>query len=76
MAQVIVRNLDKATVDSLKARAAAKGQSLEQELRQLLTAAASPTRAETLRIANSIRALSQTAVLVDVDTLLREDRDR
>lgn len=71
-----MRNLDKATVDSLKARAAAQGQSLEQELRQLLTAAASPTRAETLRIANSIRALSQTAVLVDVDTLLREDRDR
>jgi len=76
LAQVIVRNLEKATVDALKARAAAQGRSLEQELRQLLAAAASPTRSETLHMADSIRALSQHTVAVDLNALLREDRDR
>ena len=76
MAQVIVRNLDKATVDALKSRAAAQGRSLEQELRLLLAEAAAPTRSEIRHIADSIRALSGRPVSVDLNTLLREDRDR
>lgn len=76
MAQVIVRNLDQATVDALKARAKAQGRSLEQELRRLLIEAASPTRFETAQIAESIRALSQGEIRTDLDALIREDRDR
>jgi len=40
MGQVLVRNLDDRVIDSLKTRAALKGCSLEQELRDVLTAAA------------------------------------
>ena len=76
MAQVIVRNLDKATVDALKSRAAARGRSLEQELRQVLAEAATPTRSETIQIAGSIRAMSRHTIAVDLNALIREDRDR
>ena len=76
MAQVLVRNLDDATVDALKARAAAHGRSLEHELRLLLTAAASPTRPEVASTATAIRQLGRKPVRVDLDALIREDRDR
>ena len=49
MAQVIVRNLDDKVVAALKERAAGKGRALEQELRDILTDAAKPSRAETRR---------------------------
>lgn len=39
MAQLIVRNLDEALVDALKARAAAHGRSAEAEHREILYAA-------------------------------------
>jgi len=76
MAQVIVRNLDKATVDALKARAAAQGRSLEQELRLLLAEAATPTRQEVRETAATIRNLSRGPVTTDLDALVREDRKR
>lgn len=76
MAQVIVRNLEKATVDALKARAAAHGRSLEQELRLLLADAAIPTRQQVRETAAAIRHLSRESVTVDLDALLREDRRR
>jgi plasmid stability protein len=44
VAQVIVRDLDDGVVAALKRRAALHGQSLEQELRDILTAAALPER--------------------------------
>ena len=40
MAQVIIRNLDPETVETLKARAKRHGRSLESELRELLTQSA------------------------------------
>jgi len=76
MAQVIIRNLDEATVDALKARAAAHGHSLEQELRLLLFEAASPTRSEVRETASAIRSMTKRRVYLDVDKLIREDRDR
>lgn len=76
MAQVLIRNLDPATVDALKARAAACGRSLEQELRLLLSEAAHPTRQEVVRTAAAIRALASKPIAVDLDALIREDRDR
>lgn len=76
MAQVLIRNLDEATVDALKVRAAAHGRSLEQELRLLLTEAAQPTREEVVRTATAIRELGRKPIDVDLDSLVREDRDR
>ena len=76
MAQVIIRNLDEATVSALKARAAARGNSLEEELRRLLAEAARPTRAQVRETAAAIRALGQQSVNSDLEELIREDRDR
>ena len=76
MAQVLIRNLDPATVEALKARAAACGRSLEQELRLLLTQVAQPTREEVVRTAAAIRELGTKPIAVDLDALVREDRDR
>jgi plasmid stability protein len=76
MAQVIVRNLDEATIAALKARAAAHGRSLEQELRLLLDASARPTRRQVRQTAEAIRALGSGSVSLDLDELIREDRDR
>jgi antitoxin FitA len=76
MGQVIIRNLDDSTLAALKARAAAHGRSLEQELRILLSEAAKPTRAEVRRSAASIRALGHLPPSVDLDLLIREDRER
>ena len=49
MAQLIVRNLDKALVDRLKRRAAAHGRSAEEEHRQILKAALRPRKRRTLK---------------------------
>ncbi|MFQ5739334.1 MAG: hypothetical protein ACE5JX_10005 [Acidobacteriota bacterium] len=76
MAQLIVRNLDEPTVDALKARAAAHGRSLEQELRLLLADAARPTRAEVCETAAAIRALGGERIRMNLEDLVREDRDR
>ena len=46
MAQVIVRNLPDEVVARLKARAAGRKRSLEQELREILSEAARPSREE------------------------------
>jgi antitoxin FitA len=42
----VIRNIDDQVLDRLKARATAQGKSLEQSLRDLLTEAAKPSRAE------------------------------
>jgi plasmid stability protein len=77
MAQVLVRNLDDDVVERLKLRAATAGRSLEAELRDIVTAAARPTREEVLARIDAIRARTkppgpgeQTAV-----EMIREDRD-
>ncbi len=76
MAQVIVRNLDDQVVATLKRKAELHGCSLEQELREILSAAARLTKEERFALAKRIRAMtpldtSQT----DSAELIREDRD-
>jgi len=75
MAQVLVRNLDEATVTALKARAKAHGRALEQELRMILTAAARPTREEALARAAELRARMKPIEDFDVVEIIRRDRD-
>jgi plasmid stability protein len=58
MAQVVIRNIDDAVIETLRERARAKKQSLEQTLRQVLTDAARPSRAELLAEIGRIRAMT------------------
>lgn len=77
MAQVVIRNIDDTVVERLKARAAAKRQSLEQTLRDILTEAASPSRADVIEELARWRALSPplpTGAPLAED-LIRDDRD-
>lgn len=55
MSQILIRNLDDAVHQKLKAKAAANGQSLEAYLRALLSETAGPTKAEILAGAKAIR---------------------
>ena len=77
MAQVVIRNIDDDVVERLKARAAAEKKSLEQKLRDVLTEAAKPSRAEVIEELRRIRERSPPlppgAPLAE--DLIREDRD-
>lgn len=77
MAQVIVRNLDDGVVAALKRKARLHGNSLEQELREVLAAAARPAPEERVAIARRIRAMTPAGIgQSDSTDLIREDRDR
>ncbi len=76
MGQVIVRNLDDRVIAALKTKAEIHGQSLEQELRAILSTAALPNVQEKLALADRIRGLTPKRRQTDSTTLIREDRDR
>jgi len=76
MAQVIVRNLPEDVVARLKARAASRRRSLEQELRDILSEAARPSREEILADFDRIRAMTPKVPQTDSAELIREERDR
>ena len=48
MGEILVRNLDDSVIERLKARALNADKSLEQSVREILVAAAKPSRAEIL----------------------------
>jgi antitoxin FitA len=75
MAQILVRNLDSSVVERLKMRARAKGTSLEQEAREILTQASTLTRAEVVRQLEKLRAKQNPSRRSVVDDI-REDRER
>jgi plasmid stability protein len=66
MAQIIVRNLDDAVVDRLKARARDNDRSLEAEVRHILEQSAKVDMAQARQIALNIRESVE---------LIREDRE-
>jgi plasmid stability protein len=70
-----VRNLDDRVVASLKFKAELHGQSLEQELRQILKRAAELSAEEKLALADRIAALTPRPLATDSADLIREDRD-
>jgi antitoxin FitA len=76
MGQLLVRNLDDAVVERLKRQAEARKISLEQFLRELLSRAAGPTRAEMLAEADRIRSMTPKPLTDDSTDLIRADRDR
>jgi plasmid stability protein len=77
MAQVLIRNLDDAAVERLKARAAAKQRSLEAELREILEEASRPGKAEALAMLDAIRARTRPPGSGEPTAaeMIREDRD-
>jgi antitoxin FitA len=76
MGQVIVRNLADDVIAAHKRRAAARGVSLEQQLRDVLAEAARPTREELLSRLARCRALTPPGPRALAEDLIREDRDR
>lgn len=75
MAQVLVRNLDDGVVRRLKAKAESKGQSLEQELREIINAAAPLSPEERIVRIRRIRAMSPPLKDFDVHAAIRHGRD-
>ena len=75
MGQVLVRNLDDQVIEQLKHKAEIKGHSLEQELRDVITAAAPLTADEKVALARRLRALSPPLHCVDVRAAIRYGRD-
>ncbi len=81
MSEVLVRNLDEAVVEQLKARARGSGRSLQAELKLILEQAARPAppqppRAEYRALADRVRSEIGDRPQVDSTALLAEDRAR
>lgn len=75
MGQVLVRNVDDRVIETLKTRAAARGLSLESELRDVLSRAAAHPRAELAAELAAVRALTPKPSGPLAEDLVREGRD-
>jgi plasmid stability protein len=75
MGQVIVRNLEDRVIEAHRRRARARGVSLEQQLRDVLSATAGPSREEALARADALRARTRPGDFPTAAELVREDRD-
>jgi plasmid stability protein len=74
MGQVIIRNLPEPVIERLKAAAVTHGHSLEQELREVLTAAAYQRSALLDELA-LLRASTPSGPRMQSEDLVREGRD-
>ena len=72
MAQVLIRGIEDSVLQSLKERAAARGRSLEAELRQIVTDAA---RKPLLQELAEIRAMTPKGPRILAEDIVRESRD-
>jgi len=75
MGQVLVRNLDDKVIKNFKTKAELKGHSLEQELRELITAAAPLTPQEKVDLSRKWRASMPPLKEFDVRAAIRHGRD-
>jgi plasmid stability protein len=75
MGQVLVRNLEDHVIESLKTKADLKGHSLEQELREVITAAAPLTPEEKVVLADRLRAMVGPLPNFDARAAIRAGRD-
>jgi plasmid stability protein len=73
--QVLVRNLDDDVIDSMKTKAEIKGHSLEQELRDVITAAAPLTPEEKIALTEKWHASIPRLENFDVRAAIRHGRD-
>lgn len=75
MGQVVIRNIDDAVLDILRSRAKARGISLEAELRDALTRAATRPRAELVAELKAVQAMTPKGPRRLAEDLVRESRD-
>ena len=75
MGQVIIRNIDDAVLESLRARAERQKKPLEQSLRDTLADAARSEKRAALARLKAICDMGP-ATEIDATDLIREDRDR
>jgi antitoxin FitA len=76
MGQVLIRNVDDKTIESLKLKAEQKGHSLEQELRDILKRAAGPTVEERLARIDRVAAMQKKPTKMPSEDVIRRMRDR
>ena len=74
MGQVLIRNLDDTVLAALRARATVRGQSLEAELRDVLTRAAGHPRADLAAEFAAVRTLTPKKPRQLAEDLVRESR--
>jgi plasmid stability protein len=74
MGRVLIRNVDDSVLSALRARAAARGLSLEAELREVLTRAAGHPRADLAAEFAAVRALTPPGPHPLAEELVRESR--
>lgn len=75
MAQALIRNIDQRVMDKLKTKARLKGRSLEQELREVIRAAAPLTPEEKVALSRRLRASTPPQKDFDVRAAIRHGRD-
>ncbi|MFQ5829990.1 MAG: hypothetical protein ACE5JD_12670 [Candidatus Methylomirabilia bacterium] len=76
MAQVLIRGLEPATVEKLKARARKNNRSLQAELKHILEQAAGGSNADLRAAMKRVRAMFVRRTFSDSAELIREDRNR
>lgn len=76
MAQILIRQLDARVVEVLRAKARRQGVSLEQSLRDLLTAAAAEQDDIHQRLALLRQQTPESGRRLDVAALIREAREQ
>jgi plasmid stability protein len=76
MAQILIRQLEERVVEILRARAQRRGVSLEQSLRDLLTAAAAEQDDLRARLAELRHQTPVAGRQLDVAALIREGREQ
>jgi len=78
MADVLIRNIDKKTLNQLKERAKSNNRSLQEELKELLESYAKPDIEETRKSVNKIltKYIASGKSFPDSGDELSEDRNR
>ena len=74
MGQVLIRNLDDAVIAALRSRAAARGHSLEAELRDVLSRAVAHPRADIAAELAAVRAMTPPGPRRLAEDIVREGR--
>lgn len=76
MARVLIRNLDEKVLAAFRLKAELHNRSLEQEIKEVLSAAARFTPAERVTLAQRVRSMTPKNVnQTDSAELVRRDRD-
>jgi len=76
MAQILIRNIDKTTLETLKRRASRHGRSLQAELHRIIERAARTDMGDARRAAERIRSRLADREHSDSADLVAEDRGR